>query len=112
MSALELVLVMALLATSTVAWLLRRQLLAARVHHASELAEERAQQVAERHAQADRTAAIFDGMVEGIIVVSPSGKIRLANRAAEKLFEFKSPAINHTVLEATRHHEVAALVGR
>lgn len=112
MSALELVLMMALMAASTIAWMLRRQLRGTRARHASELAEERAQQEAERHAQSDRTAAIFDGMMEGIIVVSPTGKIRLANRAAAKFFGFKLPAINHTVLEATRHHEVAALVGR
>ncbi|MSU48052.1 MAG: hypothetical protein EXS37_03015 [Opitutus sp.] len=40
------------------------------------------------------------------------GKIRLANRAAATLFDFKMPANDRTVLEATRHHEVAALVAR
>jgi two-component system phosphate regulon sensor histidine kinase PhoR len=51
-------------------------------------------------------------MVEGIIVVGPNGKIRIANRAAGALFGFPPPAADRTVLEATRHHEVAALVAR
>jgi PAS domain-containing protein len=34
--------------------------------------------------QAQRTAALFDRMVEGLIVVDGSSKIRLANHAAER----------------------------
>jgi two-component system phosphate regulon sensor histidine kinase PhoR len=51
-------------------------------------------------------------MVEGLIVVDAGGRIRLANRAAEALFGFDGHAPGKTVLEATRHHEVAAVVAR
>ena len=66
----------------------------------------------ELHAQAERTSALFDRMVEGLIVLGADGRIRLANRAAGALFDFVPPAEGRTVLEATRHHEVAALVAR
>ena len=46
------------------------------------------------------------------IVVDAAGRIRLANRAASALFGFEGPAAGKTILEATRHHEVAAVVGR
>ena len=51
-------------------------------------------------------------MVEGLIVVDATGRVRLANRAAAKLFRFESPATGKTILEATRHHDVAAVVSR
>ena len=80
--------------------------------HARELAVQRERREAELRSQAGRTVALFDRMVEGIIVLGPDGRIRLSNRAAAAFFGFKLPADGQTVLEATRHHEVAALVGR
>ena len=85
---------------------------AARERHARELAEQRLQREAGLRAQSERTIALFDRMVEGLIVVGANGRIRLANRAAGELFGFSVPATERTVLEATRHHEVAALVAR
>ncbi len=78
----------------------------------NELAEQRARREAEFKEQAQRTASLFDRMVEGLIVVDSAGKIRLANRAAAALFGFEPPATGKSVLEATRHHDVAAVVGR
>ncbi len=78
----------------------------------AELAEQRARREAELREQAQRTASLFDRMVEGLIVVDAAGKIRLANRAAAALFAFDAPATGKTVLEATRHHDVAAVVSR
>jgi two-component system phosphate regulon sensor histidine kinase PhoR len=77
-----------------------------------EVAEQRARREAELREQSLRTAALFDRMVEGLIVVDAGGRIRLANRAAAALFGFEAPATGKTILEATRHHEVAAVVGR
>jgi len=77
-----------------------------------EAAEARAYREAELREQAQRTAALFDRMVEGIIVVGSGGKIRLANRAAGGFFGFEAPAVGRTILEATRHHEVAAVAAR
>ncbi len=112
MSALEILLLCLVLGAAAFAWTQRQRLRTAQARHDRELAEQRAQRVVELAAQAERTAALFDRMVEGILVVGPFGKIRLANRAAGELFGFRPPAHDRTVLEATRHHEVAALVAR
>jgi two-component system phosphate regulon sensor histidine kinase PhoR len=80
--------------------------------HRREIAEQRSRRDAELREQTLRTTALFDRMVEGLIVVDAGGRIRLANRAAEVLFGFDGRAPGRTVLEATRHHEVAALVAR
>lgn len=112
MSALEILLLCLVLGAAAFAWTQRQRLRTAQARHDRELAEQRAQREVELAAQAERTAALFDRMVEGILVVGPFGKIRLANRAAGELFGFRPPAHDRTVLEATRHHEVAALVAR
>jgi two-component system phosphate regulon sensor histidine kinase PhoR len=77
-----------------------------------DLAEQRLRRDAELKEQSQRTVALFDRMVEGLIVVDAGGRIRVANRAAATLFGFEPPAVGKTILEATRHHEVAAVVGR
>jgi len=77
-----------------------------------DIAEQRLRREVELKEQSQRTAALFDRMVEGLIVVDSGGRIRLANRAAAALFGFEGSAAGKTVLEATRHHEVAAVVSR
>jgi len=77
-----------------------------------EVAEQRSRREAELREQSQRTASLFDRMVEGLIVVDGGGRIRLANRSAAGIFGFGVPASGKTILEATRHHEVAALVAR
>ena len=112
MTALEILLLL-LLATSlgVMAWW-RNEYKGNQARLARELEEQRVQRQTELAAQNERTAALFDRMVEGIIVVGATGKIRIANRAAGTLFNFVPPATGQTVLEATRHHEVADLVSR
>jgi two-component system phosphate regulon sensor histidine kinase PhoR len=97
---------------SLLAWLFRAQLAAATARHERELADYRLERDAELRAHAARTTALFDRMIEGIIVVGANGRIRLANHAAGNLFGFAPPAADRTVMEATRQHEVAALVAR
>ena len=80
--------------------------------HLREIDEQRTHREIELRAQTERTVALFDRMIEGLIVIDAGGRIRLANRAAGELFGFPSPAIGRTILEATRHHEVAALATR
>jgi two-component system, OmpR family, phosphate regulon sensor histidine kinase PhoR len=77
-----------------------------------DIAEQRLRREVELKEQSQRTAALFDRMVEGLIVVDSVGRIRLANRAAAALFSFEGSAVGKTVPEATRHHEVAAVVSR
>jgi two-component system phosphate regulon sensor histidine kinase PhoR len=112
MTALEIALLMGLACAAGAAWWFRSDLAKVRTAHARELAEQRVQRESGLATQAERTAALFDRMVEGILVVGADGKIRIANRAAGTLFNFTPPATDRTVLEATRHHEVAALVAQ
>ena len=112
MSLLSTLFALLFIAAGFAAWRWRGQLHAAKAQHARDVADLRAQRDVELQVQAARTAALFDRMVEGIIVVGGTGRIRLANRAAGELFRFTPPAVDRTVLEATRHHEVAALVAR
>jgi two-component system phosphate regulon sensor histidine kinase PhoR len=112
MTFLEILLLLALLAAAAFIWWSRTRQLATHRRQADELAEQRHRREAELRAQGERTAALFDRMVDGIIVIGATGKIRLANRSAGTIFGFTPPAADRTVLEATRHHEVAALVAR
>ncbi len=109
---MESLLALLAVAACLMAWWYRGQMLAAEQHHEQDLTEERTRREAELQAQAARTTALFDRMVEGIIVVGGNGRIRLANHAAGNLFGFAPPATDRTILEATRQHEVAALVTR
>jgi two-component system phosphate regulon sensor histidine kinase PhoR len=93
-------------------WLERSRRNRFEADHRRELAEQRTHREAELRAQAERTVALFDRMIEGLIVIDAGGRIRLANRAAGALFGFPAPATGRTILEATRHHEVAALATR
>src|ERR1019366_3356401 len=107
------ILVGTLAAALAVAWIRERVLRAADAErNRREVAEQRARRDAELKEQAQRTAALFDRMIEGVIVVDAGGRIRLANRSAAALFGFEMPATGKTILEATRHHEVAAVTSR
>ena len=77
-----------------------------------DVAEQRLRREQELKEQAQRTASLFDRMVEGLVVVDGGGRIRLANRAAQSLFGFEGQAAGKSVLEATRNHEVASVVAR
>ena len=109
---MEIVLLLAVVALAYAAWWFREQLVREQMRQADEFAELTARREAELAAQAQRTAALFDRMVEGVIVAGADGRITLANRAAGALFDFAPPATGRTLLEATRHHEVAALLAR
>ncbi|MFZ9745683.1 MAG: sensor histidine kinase [Opitutaceae bacterium] len=112
MSVVAVLLALGWLATAAVAWHLRTRAVRAAEAHARQLEEQRLQREAGFRAQAVRTEALFDRMVEGILVVGQDGRLRLANRAAAAMFQFEAGAAGRTVLEATRHHEVAAIVAR
>ena len=112
MSIVAVLLALGWLATAVVAWNLRSRVVRAAEAHARQLEEQRRHREAEFRAQAARTEALFDRMVEGILVVGQDGRLRLANRAAAGIFQFEAGAAGRTVLEATRHHEVAAIVAR
>lgn len=112
MNAVEILLALGAFAALAWAWWLRERGRAAAARHARELAEERARHEHALQGESRRIAAIFDRMIDGVIIVGPTGQIRLANRAARTLFNLSSPVVGRTVLEATRHHEVSAVVRR
>jgi two-component system phosphate regulon sensor histidine kinase PhoR len=112
MTTLEIILLVALAGAAALAWRWRGEVAAGRAERERERTEQQGRRAAELQAQAERTAALFDRMVEGILVLGADGCIRLANRAAGELFRFEPPATGRTVLEATRHHDVAAVVAQ
>jgi two-component system phosphate regulon sensor histidine kinase PhoR len=112
MTSLEILLLLLLAAAGVCLWLMLTHLAGVKRRYEGGIEEQRAHRDAELRGQAQRTAALFDRMIEGLIVVDAGGRIRLANRAAGEMFGFEPPATGRTILEATRHHEVAAVVAR
>ncbi|HEY3756520.1 MAG TPA: ATP-binding protein [Opitutaceae bacterium] len=113
MTVLTVILAAALLAAAA-GWSRERKLRAAADRRAR---EESARRERERDAdakeQAERTASLFDRMVEGLIILDTAGSIRLANRAAGALFQFDPPAAaGRSLIEVVRHHAVADLAVR
>jgi two-component system, OmpR family, phosphate regulon sensor histidine kinase PhoR len=58
-----------------------------------------------------RMAAILGGMVEGVIVVDPHGRLQLANDAAREMLKLDELTIGRHYLEIIRHPVIADLVG-
>ena len=56
--------------------------------------------------------SLLDQMIEALIAIDAKGNVRLANRAAARLFGFTLPAGGKSLLEVARHHELAAIVSR
>jgi two-component system phosphate regulon sensor histidine kinase PhoR len=57
-----------------------------------------------------RMAAILAGMVEGVIVVDPQGKMQLVNDAAREMLRIDSAAIGRHYIETIRHPAITDLV--
>jgi two-component system phosphate regulon sensor histidine kinase PhoR len=56
--------------------------------------------------------AILGSMIEGVIIVDHSQRIRLANDALYTMFELTQPPINRTVLEVFSHPELSSAIER
>ena len=112
MTALLLILLAALAAATVWIGRLRRQLAAARESGARERAALQRQHATALGEQQERLAAVLAQMLEALIVVDPTGRIQLANRAAAQLFGFQPPGAGRPLLEVVRHHEFAALLAR
>jgi two-component system phosphate regulon sensor histidine kinase PhoR len=57
-----------------------------------------------------RMAAILSGMIEGVIVVDPQGRLELANNAARQMLRLDDLAIDRHYLESIRHPAIADLI--
>ncbi len=58
-----------------------------------------------------RMAAILAGMIEGVIVVDPQGRLQLVNDAAQQMLRLDELAIGRHYVETIRHPAIADLVG-
>ncbi|MEM9400390.1 MAG: ATP-binding protein [Verrucomicrobiota bacterium] len=56
--------------------------------------------------------AILSSMVEGVMVVDTTGRIRMANYALEEMFDLKHDGIGRTVMEVLRNAEVQEAIER
>lgn len=93
-------------------WRVREANLDLAATHARELARrdrEHAAALRERTAQLE---TLLDEMIEPLVAVDAAGRIRLANRAAARLFSFSGPVAGRGVLEVVRHHEIATVLDR
>jgi two-component system phosphate regulon sensor histidine kinase PhoR len=82
---------------------------------AQEAARTETRRLEERHRSAltqlqTRQEALFDSMVEGLVVLDERGRILLANRAFIDLFGLTADVRSRTLIEALRLHELAELV--
>lgn len=110
MTALAIALALALAGLGAVAWSLWRRLQRAEARRQREMAEERSRHETALRTETARVAAIFDRMLDGLVIVGVDGRIVFANRAAGEFFATTKSMVGRTVLEATRRHEVAAML--
>lgn len=57
-----------------------------------------------------REQAIFNSMIEGVLLLDEQGRVQLANRAFNRLFDLTSDIRGKTLLEIVRHHELPELL--
>ena len=68
-------------------------------------------QLAEQARDRSRMEAILAGMIEGVIVVDPQGRLQLVNDAAKRMLKLDDdPPLGRHYLESIRHPAIAELV--
>ncbi len=96
------------------AWWSRRHRLAQEAWRRE--AEQSGQQVLELHRKLDaehnRERALFDSMVEGVLVLDAANRVLLANRAFINLFHVTGDITGRTIMEAMRSHELQSIIRR
>ena len=76
-----------------------------------ESAQELGRRLSEQARDRARTEAILAGMVEGVIVVDPDGRLQLANGAARQMLKLDRVSIGRPYVETIRHPAIADLLG-
>ena len=69
----------------------------------------RSEAAARSEAQSQQ-AAVFDSMVEGVVLLDHDGRIQLANREFAEMFGIAKDSRGQTLMEATRMHELSELI--
>lgn len=57
-------------------------------------------------------AALFDGMVQGVLVLDRAGRIQMVNGALKRLFDQTTDPRGQTLIEALRQHEIEDIAER
>jgi two-component system phosphate regulon sensor histidine kinase PhoR len=68
-------------------------------------------QLAEQARDRSRMEAILTGMIEGVIVVDPHGRLQMANDAARRMLRLDALAVGRPYVETIRHPAIAKLLG-
>jgi len=75
--------------------------------------KEREERFEERAAQIQtQQEALFNSMIEGLLLLDATGRIQLANRAFNQLFGITKDVRGNTILEVLRQHELAEIVSK
>ena len=64
--------------------------------------------VSQRETDRARMEAILNGMSEGVLVVTPQGRLQLVNNAARRMLKVEDPPEERHYLEIARHPDIAA----
>lgn len=80
---------------------LRRQHQELDARHAAQLARDEARQ-----------EALFDSMIEGLLLLDAGGRVRLVNRSLMRMFGLREDIRGRTLLEALRRHELQEVAER
>lgn len=80
---------------------LRRQRREQDTRHAAQLARDEARQ-----------EALFDSMIEGLLLLDAGGRVRLVNHSLLRMFGLQEDIRGRTLLEALRRHELQAAADR
>jgi two-component system phosphate regulon sensor histidine kinase PhoR len=106
----------AVLAAAVTAAMARRQ----SFRHQEELSAQKSQRDSALTRQREEIAgqfeasqqALFNSMIEGILLLDRSGRIEMVNESLRKYFDVTTDIRGQTIMEAFRWHELAALAAR
>jgi two-component system phosphate regulon sensor histidine kinase PhoR len=73
--------------------------------------QELGRRLAEQARDRSRMEAILTGMIEGVIVVDPHGRLQMANAAARRMLKLDALAVGRPYVETIRHPAIAELLG-
>ncbi|MGP8199490.1 MAG: sensor histidine kinase [Limisphaerales bacterium] len=91
-------------------WQARQRRLHAELRRLYEESLEERQQL---HAQFQvRQQALFNGMIEGVLLLNEQGRVQMINDSLRKFFGISTDIRGQTIMEAFRWHELAALAAR
>ncbi len=75
-----------------------------------ESVQEVGRRLAEQARDRGRMEAILTGMVEGVIVVDPQGRLQIANDAARQILKLDAVGVGRPYVETIRHPAIAELL--